>query len=284
MWYRDGAMRMLVIAFVLGNLALAPVCLSQEGPPSTPDYRIGPGDVVRVDAFQNDEISGEFSVETSGNITFPLLGSVPVQGLTTAEISSRIEELLEKDYYVDVQLQVDVAQYLSQPVTLLGEVQRPGTYYLKGWTTITQLLAEAGGLTAGCGPTLELRRVEMQEGQSTQRVFRFSTAMLRTGEEGRDVEVKAGDVVSVSAKELCFITGEVNSPGRYEISRGMTLMQALSQAGGQSKFASQTVELHRDSGGKKEILSFDLSQIRKGRQADPLIQRGDVLIVRRRFF
>jgi polysaccharide export outer membrane protein len=261
---------------------IASVGSSQEPPVS--DYTVGPGDVLRVDAFGNEEISGEFSVETSGTITFPLLGAVEVRGRTTSEISKHLEELLERDYYVDVQLQVDVATYKSMPVTLLGEVQRPGTFYLTGRTTVTQLLAEAGGLTSSSGPTLELRRIEEIGGQSVNRVFTFSTSKLRTGEEGTDVEVKTGDVLSVSAKALYFITGEVARPGQYEISRGMTVMQALSQAGGQSKFASQTVELHRDSGGEKQIITVDLSQIRKGKASDPSVEAGDVLIVRRRFF
>jgi polysaccharide export outer membrane protein len=267
-----------VIALVSGP------ALSQESASSGSDYTVGPGDVLRVDAFGNEEISGEFLVETSGTITFPLLGAVQVRGRTTSEISKHLEQLLERDYYVDVQLQVDVATYKSMPVTLLGEVHRPGTYYLKGRTTITQLIAESGGLTSSCGPMLELRRVEVIDGQSVNRVLTFSTAKLRTGEEGTDVELRTGDVLSVSAKALYFITGEVARPGQYEISRGMTVMQALSQAGGQSKFASQTVELHRDSGGEKQIMTVDLSQVRKGRAPDPSVQAGDVLIVRRRFF
>ena len=185
---------------------------------------------------------------------------------------------------MDVQLQVEVAGFQSQPVTLMGEVGRPGTYYLRGRTTITQLLADAGGFSANCGPTLELRREEVVDGTVVPRVMTFSTVKLRTGEDGRDVEVLSGDVVSVSAKELCFITGEVARPGQYEISQGLTLMQALSQAGGQSKFASQTVEIHRETGEIKEIMTYDLGQIRKGKVADPRIESGDVLIVRRRFF
>jgi polysaccharide export outer membrane protein len=117
-----------------------------------------------------------------------------------------------------------------------------------------------------------------------QNVQTFSTTKLLTGEEGGDIEVRAGDVLSVSAKQLYFITGEVARPGQYEISQDMTLMQAISQAGGQGKFASQTIELHREAGGSKEILSFDLSHIRKGKADDPSIQSGDVIIVRRRFF
>lgn len=265
-------------------LLLAASATSQPMATSDNEYRVGPGDVIRVEGFQHREISGEFPVEASGTITYPLLGEVAVSGRTTSDIARQLEELLEKDYYVDVQLQVEVAEYRSQPVTLLGEVLKPGTYYLKGPTTITQLLAEAGGLTTGCGPVLELRRVEEIDGQQVQRVQTFSTSKLVTGEEGTGVEVKAGDVLSASAKQVYFITGEVARPGQYEIARGMTLMQALSQAGGLGKFASQTVELHREQGNEKEIMTFDLSDIRKGQAVDPLIHAGDVLIVRRRFF
>jgi len=107
---------------------------------------------------------------------------------------------------------------------------------------------------------------------------------VATGEDGRDVILKPGDVVSVSAKQRYFITGEISKPGQYDLSPGMTLMQAISQAGGQGKFASQTVEVHRGGDGDKEILAFDLSHIRKGKAPDPVIEAGDVLIVRRRFF
>jgi len=59
----------------------------------------------------------------------------------------------------------------------------------------------------------------------------------------------------VSAKKIFFISGEVARPGQYEISLGLTLMQAISQAGGVGKFASQSIEIHRDVGGEKQILS-----------------------------
>jgi polysaccharide export outer membrane protein len=269
------------------------VCLSAFAAPgwgeetldtNGPGYRVGVGDVLKVEAFTHDEITGEFTVEENGAITFPLLGPVEVAGRTTSRISRVLKDLLEKDYYVDVQLQVEVTDYRSQPVTVLGEVQRPGTFYLRGRTTVTQLLAEAGGLKSSAGATVDLRRVELVDGEPRQDVETFSTAKLLTGEEGADVEVTPGDVLSVSAKKLYFIHGEVARPGQYEISPGMTLMQAISQAGGLGKFSSQIVELHRETVGEKEILTFDLSHIRKGKASDPPVTSGDVLIVRRRFF
>jgi polysaccharide export outer membrane protein len=257
---------------------------AQEQGPESGGYRVGIGDVIAVEAFQEDEISGEFSVEPSGAITFPLLGAVPVAGMTPAEISAILEKMLEKDYYVDVQLKVEVEVFASQPVTLLGEVQSPGTYYLEGRTTLTELLAKAGGLKSSAGPVLELRRTARSDGEGPSEPMIFETAKLSTGEAGRDVILRAGDVLFVSPKKMYFITGEVARPGQYEISLGMTLMQALSQAGGAGKFASQVIEVHREVDGEKQILSFDLSHIRKGRLADPAVVAGDVIFVKRRFF
>jgi len=267
-------------------LLLVPVNLiGQESSSSmTAAYVVGAGDVLSVEAYTHDEISGQFAVENGGEISYPLLGRVAVAGSTTAEIAARLEELLEKDYYVDVQLQVEVEEYRSKPVTVLGEVARPGTYYLEGETSLHKILAEAGGMKLSAGAIIEVRRLQQVDGVATPTVQVFQTNSVRSGEEGRDVLLQPGDVVSVSAKQRYFITGEITSPGQYDLSPGMTLMQAISQSGGQGKFASQTVEIHRGGDGDKKIMTFDLGQIRKGKADDPLIAPGDVLIIRRRFF
>jgi polysaccharide export outer membrane protein len=247
-------------------------------------YRVGFGDVIKVEAYQHDEISGEFAIDEKGNLNFPLLDEVCVGGLALVDVAHLLEQRLEKDFYVDVQLTVGVAQYGSQPVTVFGEVGSPGTKYLRGRTTLLQLLAEAGGLRESAGPVVELRRARPPGSDQSEDVYSFSTAKLASGEEGADVELAAGDVVSVSAKQLFFVTGEVARPGQYEIARGLTLMQAMSQAGGEGKFASGEVEIHREGADGKEILSFDLGRIGRGKAEDPPIKKGDVLIVKRRFF
>jgi polysaccharide export outer membrane protein len=277
-------MRVTCLVVLLITFVGPAVAVEGETAPQVTGYRVGAGDVLKIEAFSHDEISGEFAVEESGEISFPILGRLKVSGSTTSEISRRLEELLERDYYHDVQLQVEVEQYRSQPVTVLGEVSRPGTYYLEGRTSLPTILAEAGGLTGSAGPVVELRRLWLVDGEEQPVARIFSTGQLLTGEEGRDVYLQPGDVVSVSAKQRYFITGEVASPGQYDLMSGMTLMQALSQAGGQGKFASQTVEVHRGGDGDKTIHTFDLGQIRKGKLPDPVIEAGDVIIVRRRFF
>jgi len=279
MWLKWFLRTFPVVALGLPVMAFAQGMMPEDG-----GYKLGVGDVIEVEAYQEKEISGKFTVNATGAVTFPLLGSVVVAGKTPADVADLLESLLEKDYYVDVQLKVDVAVFASQPVTLLGEVQNPGTYYLEGRMTLTELLAKAGGLRPSAGPVLELRRTARVEGEGAPPPMDFPTAKLLTGEVGRDVVLQAGDVLFVSAKKIFFISGEVARPGQYEISLGLTLMQAISQAGGVGKFASQAIEIHRDVEGEKQILSFDLSQIRKGRSADPAVLPGDVIYAKRRFF
>ena len=279
MWLKWFLRTFPVVALCLPVMAFAQGMTPEDG-----GYKLGVGDVIEVEAYQEDEISGRFTVNAMGAVTYPLLGSVAVAGKTPAGVADLLESLLEKDYYVDVQLKVDVAVFASQPVTLLGEVQNPGTYYLEGRMTLTELLAKAGGLRPSAGPLLELRRTARVEGEGAPPPMDFPTAKLLTGEVGRDVVLQAGDVLFVSAKKIFFISGEVARPGQYEISLGLTLMQAISQAGGVGKFASQAIEIHRDVEGEKQILSFDLSQIRKGRSGDPAVLPGDVIFAKRRFF
>ena len=277
-------MRMACFVSVLVGLLVAPLAAQEEGPVASTGYRVGAGDVLRVEAYNHEEISGNFAVEVAGEISFPMLGRIEVAGQTTSEIANHLEALLEQDYYVDVQLQVEVEDYHSKPVTVLGEVARPGTYYLEGKTSLHKILAEAGGLKSSAGQFVELRRAQEVDGVEQPFVRTYGTASILKGETGRDIILQQGDVISVSAKEQFFITGEVAKPGQYDLTPGMTLMQAISHAGGQGKFASQTVEVHRGGDGDKEIFTFEISHIRKGKKSDPVIKAGDVLIIRRRFF
>lgn len=277
-------MRLACLLSVFLVISATPLVAQEETVAASSPYRVGAGDVLRVEAYNHDEISGEFAVEVGGGISFPMLGRVEVAGQTTSEIANHLEVLLETDYYVDVQLQVEIEKYHSKPVTVLGEVSRPGTYYLEGQTSLHEILAEAGGLKTSAGQFVELRRLQVVDGVTQPIVRTFGTSSLLKGEEGRDVILEHGDVISVSEKEQFFITGEIAKPGQYDLTPGMTLMQAISHAGGQGKFASQTVEVHRVGDGDKKIFTFDMSHIRKGKDSDPVIEAGDVLIIRRRFF
>ncbi len=277
--------RMLVCLLMLLVPALATYSQTAPAASAHPDatYQIGPGDVIKVVSFQHDEISGEFQVDSAGNITFPLLDTVHVAGLTPAQVASLLKKRLEANYYVSVQIEVTVSTYHSKPVTIIGEVGSPGTYYLKGKTTLTALIAEAGGLKPTAGRKIEVRRTVNVNGVPTEKIVTIPAREL-VGGKGGQLVLRSGDVVSVAARQLFFITGEIAKPGQYDLQDDETLMQAISQAGGLGKFASQKVEIHREKDGKKQVLKVNLGRIRQGKQPDVKVQANDVIIVKRRFF
>lgn len=110
------------------------------------DYRIGPADELEISVFQVDELSGMEKVNSRGHIRMPLLGPVKVAGLTREQAEDLIAELYSQQYLEDPQVNIDIIDYASRQVTVIGSVVDPGVYPLKGQTTLLQALALAGGL------------------------------------------------------------------------------------------------------------------------------------------
>ncbi|KAA1188919.1 polysaccharide export protein [Pseudohalioglobus sediminis] len=110
------------------------------------DYRIGPADELHIDVFQVEELSGTEKVNSRGYIRMPLLGPVKVGGLTREQAEDLLSELYGESYLQDPQVNIDIVDYASRQVTVIGAVERPGVYPLKGQTTLLQALAMAGGM------------------------------------------------------------------------------------------------------------------------------------------
>jgi polysaccharide export outer membrane protein len=109
-------------------------------------YHLGAGDQVRIITFSDEQLTGDFRVNDSGNIALPLLGPVHAQGLTTNQLEGQVAEALRaKNLYRDPSVAVEVISY--RPVFVLGEVSKPGQFsYQPGMSVITSV-AVAGGFT-----------------------------------------------------------------------------------------------------------------------------------------
>ena len=112
---------------------------------SNQEYHIGPSDKLEIEVFQVPDLSGVETVNTRGYINMPLIGSVLVAGLTQQQAEELIASKLAKDYLHNPQVNIDIIDYVSQQVTILGSVKEPGIYPLKGRTTLLQAIAMAGG-------------------------------------------------------------------------------------------------------------------------------------------
>ncbi len=111
-----------------------------------PDFVIGPEDVLGVQVWREQEVSGDVTVRPDGMITLPLIRDVQAAGLKPDELADRIQTAL-REYITDASVTVVVRQMNSRKVFITGEVARPGAYLLASSMTVMQLIALAGGLT-----------------------------------------------------------------------------------------------------------------------------------------
>lgn len=135
------------LAFMLSACAsetAPPLPASEIGKPPHP-YMLGVGDKVRVTVYREPELSGEFEVGGAGTIAVPMVGEVPVKGLTRTQAQDAITQRLAHGILQDPSVSVDI--YDFRTFAILGEVQRPGTYAAKEGTTLTDAIAMAGGYT-----------------------------------------------------------------------------------------------------------------------------------------
>jgi polysaccharide export outer membrane protein len=291
----------LLAGFVLAGVPLAvlqaPVTATPTATPTAEataqpveesrEYQIGSGDILEIDVFGNDDLSRTATVQPDGRITLPLLGDVTVGGLTPRETAVRLTELLGRDYLVNPQVDVRVKEYLSQYVTVVGEVQSPGRKPLKGRTRLIDALVDAGGLTTRASGEVIVTRISggFPDGYHTLTV-RLGGALTPASERVIETILRNGDVVTVSSRHYITVEGEVQRPNRYVVDSELTVSGAISLAGGLTRFGGGNVRVRRvdPATGKTEILEVDLKAIRKGKQTDLILQPNDAVSVPRRLF
>jgi len=118
---------------------------SDDRLPGAPEYKLGPGDKVRITVYGEPTLSGEFLVSTAGKISFPMVGEIDANGLTTREITTKIATKLSDGYILNPQVSSEVLTY--RPFYILGEVNKPGEYPYTSDLTVIKAVATAQGFT-----------------------------------------------------------------------------------------------------------------------------------------
>lgn len=209
------------------------------------DYRLGPGDTVRIQVFRNPDLTVEARLSETGTLSYPLLGAIRLVGLSTLEAEKLLaSRLREGDFVRDPQVTINVLAFRSQQVSVLGRVNRPGRYSLE--TTgmrLSEILSQAGGIAEGGADTVVLISTR---GNEPVRIEIDLVRLFASADRERDPTLKAGDVVYVEPAARYFIYGQVNRPGMYTVERDMTLAQALAKGGGLTlRGTERGVRVHR---------------------------------------
>lgn len=108
-------------------------------------YRLGSGDKIKVTIFNQEDMTGEYTLDGSGNFSLPLVGTVTAKDMTITELESRLKDVLSPDYLVNPQISIQVLNY--RPFYILGEVEKPGSYPFVDGMTYLNAVAIAGGFT-----------------------------------------------------------------------------------------------------------------------------------------
>jgi len=174
---------------------LKPTEVSEQAPPEE-DYRLNTKDTLEVKVYPDEEMSGEFTINSKGTITFPLLGEVQAEGLSVTNLERKLTTLLTKDYLVYPQVHIRVKQFHTLTVSILGEVNRPGPYKLEseqGETTLLEAIAMAGGFSSVANiKKIKVIRVEGGE----KKVYKVNAEQIIQGRK-KDFPLQANDIVVV---------------------------------------------------------------------------------------
>jgi polysaccharide export outer membrane protein len=158
------------------------------------DYRIGPSDLLEVSVFQVPELSRTVRVNTRGALTLPLIGEIQAGGLTGQQLETLIANKLQEKYLQDPQVSVFIKEFISQRVTVSGEVVKAGVFPVSGRTTLMQAIAMAGGL-AKFGDENDIK-VFRDKRDGSREVLDYDLETIRKGEM-EDPVVHTSDLIVV---------------------------------------------------------------------------------------
>ena len=162
------------------------------------DYRIAPMDTVSVKVFKSQDLTGDYQVDLTGNISLPLVGEVPAANLTTAQLDQRLTEKLGEKYFQNPDVSVGIKASTRRSVTVDGAVKQAGTFPIAGPTSLMQAVALAGGTTEDANA----RRVAVFRTIGGKReAAAFDLAAIRHG-QSQDPQIYPGDIVVVDGSAI----------------------------------------------------------------------------------
>ena len=261
----------LVALYTMSLIALAAIPSAARAA-----YLLGPGDLLKITVFKNADLSLDVRVSDSGSIGYPLVGAVPVNGLTLDAAEKKIAKLLQDGgFVVNPQISILLTQGFNDLVSVIGEVNKSGRYSTEqAGGHLSGMLASAGGISPAGSEVVTVT------GERNGKPFRREVDIVKmssSGNAGDDIELLGGDTVFVRKQPLFYIYGQVQKPDQYPLHSGMTVMQALATGGGVTGKGTQRgiVRHRRDASGKVKEESVSL---------DDDVQDKDVIYVKESLF
>jgi polysaccharide export outer membrane protein len=241
-----------------------------------PEYLLAPGDILKISVFKNPDLSLDVRVSESGAIGYPLIGSVPLKGLTLPAAESKIAQMLrDGGFVVNPQVNILLTEGFGNLVSVIGEVNKSGRYSVDAaGGHVSGMLAAAGGVAPTGGEIVTVSGI--RNGKPFRRDVDI-VKMSSTGNQADDIDLYGGDTLYVTRAPMFYIYGQVQKPGQYRLERSMTVIQALATGGGVTGKGTQRgiVRHRRDPNGKVK---------EEGVSMDDDVQDRDVIYVKESLF
>ena len=269
-------MQKAIYPFLLIVLIVVFQAAAWTSPALSQDYMLGEGDVLTISVYDQPDLKSIVRISGDGMVTLPLIGQIRAAGMTVGRLSNTIETLLADGYLVEPQVTIFIEEFRSLKVTILGGVRSPGLYELKGQTSLLELISKAGGLAETAGAEAIIRRHD--PGLEEKQIINVDLQkLLEQGLLSENLVIMNGDNIYIPPKRVYYVTGEVKSSGEYIYLTGLTVLQALTKAGGLSgKAAPNRIRIIRSIDGVEQLLH--------NVKMDEAVQPNDVIVVPESYF
>jgi polysaccharide export outer membrane protein len=256
-------------------------------------YVLGPDDQISVRALHLDEISEKpAQIDATGAVNLPLIGRIQASGLTVEQLEGKLTERL-KVYLNNPQVSVNILEFRSQPVSVIGAVNNPGVVQLRGHKSLVEVVSLAGGLRADAGYRIQITRkaewgtlplpgVKVQEDYSVGEVS--VKTVLEAKNPSQNIAIKPYDIISVPVGEMVYVTGDVRRSGGFVLheKESISVLQAMALAEGSGPAAAlgsaKILRARADSADRTEI-AVDIRAILKGKASDVRLESNDILFI-----
>lgn len=256
----------------INKISLTPLVV-EEGQDGG-EYLLGNGDLLVIKVLEESKLDTEARVTSKGSINVPLLGEVSVFNLTATEAERKIEGLYKKEYMHDPHVSVYIKERMSKQITLVGAVEKPGTYDYVAQRKLLDVLAIGNGLKKEAGSYAFITRQNAKTRKTLNYVVDLED-LVRNGNMAHNHAILGGDVIFIPKSGQCFVDGAVRKPGTYPLESNMTITQAIALAGGLAGYANDdSIKLVRFMGRGKErqVVSLSYSDLQSG--------LGDTLVLK----
>ena len=248
-----------------------------DSPEKTTIVKLGPGDLIEVSVYNVPELASKVRVSNSGDVYLPLIDYVHVEGLTQEEAQALIEKRLEDGGFVrNPHVAIFVDEAMSQGVTIIGEVGRPGIYPDIGDHKLYEVVSQAGGFTPTASRKIAILRKNASE------AIRVNLPRDLADDLSGNVEIHPGDTITVPRAPVIYVVGDVGRPSGLLVDNGkMTVLQALALAGGTNKTAKlggARILRKSPDGGVTET-KVEIKKMLEAKSPDVTLQADDILFV-----